>query len=283
MNLKLRLDAISGPAFRLIAGRVIGGVVSFAIPVVLARVLLPTAFGTYKQLFLIYMTLYGVAQLGAAESLYYFVPRKPGEAARSISNSLATLTLVGTLCILALYFARDRVAAWMEPAIATELPLLGLFLALTLISAAFEIVIVSRNKPAKAAIVYAASDIARTLSFVIPALAWRSLHAVLTGGVVFAGLRVAAMLGYFWVVFGRSIRLDGALWRRQWARTAVCDRGRDRCRSGECASVGRGHQIRRGGVCHLCRRLPSNSARRFDLHIDGERDDGQDGRGGDAR
>ena len=77
MNLKLRLDAISGPAFRLVAGRVIGGVVSFAIPVVLARVLLPTAFGTYKQLFLIYMTLYGVAQLGAAESLYYFVPRKP--------------------------------------------------------------------------------------------------------------------------------------------------------------------------------------------------------------
>ena len=218
MSLKLRLDAISGPAFRLVAGRVIGGVVSFAIPVVLARVLLPTAFGTYKQLFLIYMTLYGVAQLGAAESLYYFVPRKPGEAARSISNALATLTLVGTLCLLAVYFERDRVAVWMgNPAIATELPLLGLFLALTLISAAFEIVIVSRNEPAKAAIVYAASDIARTLSFVIPALAWRSLHAVLIGAVVFGGLRVAAMLGYFSVVFGRSMRLDGGLWRRQWA------------------------------------------------------------------
>ena len=32
-------------------------------------------FGTYKQLFLIYATLFGVAQLGMAESLYYFIPR----------------------------------------------------------------------------------------------------------------------------------------------------------------------------------------------------------------
>ena len=218
MTLKLRFDAISGPAVRLIAGRVIGGVVSFAIPVVLARVLLPTAFGTYKQLFLIYMTLYGVAQVGAAESLYYFVPRKPDEAPRSITNSVATLALAGTLCLVVLSIEKDRVAAWMgNPAIAAELPLLALFLTLTLISAAFEIVIISRNEPAKAALVYAASDIGRTAAFVIPAIAFRSVHAVLIGGVVFAALRVVAMLGYFWSVFGRSIRLDGALWRQQWA------------------------------------------------------------------
>ena len=218
MIFKLRLDSISGPAFRLVAGRVIGGVVSFAIPVVLARMLLPTAFGTYKQLFLIYMTLYGVAQLGAAESLYYFVPKKPAEAARSISNALATLTLVGSVCLTTLLLAGDRVAIWMgNPAIATELPLLALFLMLTLSSAAFEIVIVSRNEPAKAAVVYAASDIARTASFVIPAIAFRSLHAVLVGGVVFAALRVAAMLSYFWSVFGRDLKVDGLLWRQQWA------------------------------------------------------------------
>jgi len=150
MTFKPRLDGISGPAFRLVAGRVIGGVVSFAIPVVLARTLLPTAFGTYKQLFLIYMTMYGVAQLGAAESLYYFVPKKPAEAARSISNALATLTLAGTVSLTVLFVNRDRVAIWMgNPAIAPELPLLALFLTLTLISAAFEIVIVSRNEPAR--------------------------------------------------------------------------------------------------------------------------------------
>jgi O-antigen/teichoic acid export membrane protein len=218
MTFKLRLDSISGPAFRLVAGRVIGGVVSVAIPVALARTLMPAAFGTYKQLFLIYMTLYGVAQLGAAESLYYFVPKKPAEAARSIANSLATLTLVGAVCLTALYLTRDRVAIWMgNPAIASELPLLALFLTLTLISAAFEIVIVSRNEPAKAAMVYAASDITRTLSFVIPAILFHSLHAVLIGGVVYGAIRVTAMLGYFWSVFGRDLKLDGLLWWQQWA------------------------------------------------------------------
>ena len=218
MTLKFRLDAISGPAFRLVAGRVVGGVVSFAIPVVLARVLMPTAFGTYKQLFLIYMTLYGVAQVGAAESLYYFVPRKPAEAARSIANSLVTLSFVGALCLVALYVERDRIAGWMgNSVVAAELPLLALFLMLTLISAAFEIVIVSRNEAAKAAVVYAASDVTRTASFVIPAMAFGTLHAVLIGGVVFGALRVAAMLVYFSSVFGRSMRLDLVLWRQQWA------------------------------------------------------------------
>jgi O-antigen/teichoic acid export membrane protein len=86
-----------------------------------------------------------------------------------------------------------------------------------LISAAFEIVMVSRKEPAKAAIIYAASDIARTASFVIPAIAFRTLHAVLIGAAVFAALRVMTMLGYFWSVFGRAIRLDATLWRQQWA------------------------------------------------------------------
>ena len=218
MNLKLRFDTISGPAFRLVAGRVIGGVVSFAIPVVLARMLMPTAFGTYKQLFLIYMTLYGVAQMGAAESLYYFVPRKPAEAARSVANSLATLTLVGSVAVTLLYLERGRVAAWMgNPAIAAELPLLALFLALTLVSAAFEIVIVSRKQAAQAAVVYAISDVARTASFVVPALVLGSLRAVLIGAVVFAAIRVIAMAAYFWVMFGRELRLDLGLWRQQWA------------------------------------------------------------------
>ena len=46
----------------------------------LVRTFNQAEFGTYKQLFLIYGTLYGLAQFGMAESLYYFVPRKPQEA-----------------------------------------------------------------------------------------------------------------------------------------------------------------------------------------------------------
>ncbi len=177
-----------------------------------------SAFGTYKQLFLIYATLYGLAQLGAAESLYYFVPRQPAEAGRRIGNALVTLGLTGIACAAGLFFWRVSIAAWLSnAALAAQLPLLGVFLAFMLVGAAFEIVMVSRKAHATGAGVYAASDLARTALFIVPAFVVGSLRSVLVGAVVFAGLRLAAMLGYFWREFGRGFRIDTALWRSQLA------------------------------------------------------------------
>src|SRR5712691_11903036 len=108
-----RARAVSGPALRLVGGRIVGFVASFAIPVVLARIFNRAEFGTYKQLFLIYATLYGLAQLGMAESLYYFVPRQPAEAGRRVCNALVTLALAGMASLALLYFARAGIAAWL--------------------------------------------------------------------------------------------------------------------------------------------------------------------------
>ena len=211
-------DGISGPAFLLVAGRTVGFVAAFAIPVVLARTFDQAAFGTYKQLFLIFATFYGVAQLGAAESLYYFVPGKPEQAGRRVGNALVTLTLTGIACFLGLYFGRFAIASSLSnAALAAELPLLGLFLAFMLVGAAFEIVIVSRKEHKTGAAVYAVSDVVRTALFLVPAFVVGSLRSVLAGAVVFAGLRLAAMLVYFWRQFGRGFRMDVALWRSQLA------------------------------------------------------------------
>ena len=57
MTRSATVDSIFGPAFVLMAGRGLGFLVLFAVPVVLARVFDPAAFGTYKQVFLIYTTL----------------------------------------------------------------------------------------------------------------------------------------------------------------------------------------------------------------------------------
>ena len=91
------------------AGRTIGFVATFAMPVVLVRTFDQAAFGTYKQLFLIYGTLYGLAQLGVAESLYYFVPREP-EAGRHIANALVTLALAGLACLRVPVVGRAAIA-----------------------------------------------------------------------------------------------------------------------------------------------------------------------------
>jgi O-antigen/teichoic acid export membrane protein len=218
MNRLFPKDGTSRPALLLVAGRSAGFVASFAIPIVLARTFDPGAFGTYKQLFLIYTTLYGLAQIGAAESLYYFVPRGSGTAGRSVGNALATLALMGAVCLVVLYLTRGTIAAWLDNAdIAGYLPFIGVFLAFTLMTAAFEIVMVSRNEHLRAARTYAASDVVRTVLFILPALAIGTLRAVLVGAAAFATLRLGAMLTYLWREFGRELKLDATLWRNQLA------------------------------------------------------------------
>ena len=85
------MDTTVKPAAVLMSGRMIGIAVAFAIPVALARLFDQSEFGTYKQLFLVNATLYGIMQCGMAESLFYFVPSDPRRAGRYAMNALVVL------------------------------------------------------------------------------------------------------------------------------------------------------------------------------------------------
>ena len=136
---------MTGAAALLVVGRVIGLVASFAIGIVLARLFAQDVFGTYKQFFLVYMTLYGIAQFGMAESLYYFIPRNPSATGRYACNALVALALAGVGCALVLHARRDWIAAKLSnAALADYMWLAGLFLTFMLMSTVLEIVMVSR-------------------------------------------------------------------------------------------------------------------------------------------
>src|SRR5260221_13713387 len=138
-------ESTFGPVIWLMSGRAVGQVAAFLIPVVLARILDQATFGDYKRLFLLYGTAYGIAQLGFAESLYYFLPRNPGSAGRLATNAMLGLAVSGLGCLLLLVAARERIAGWLgDPALASDLPALGLFLLLMLCSAGLEIALVAR-------------------------------------------------------------------------------------------------------------------------------------------
>jgi O-antigen/teichoic acid export membrane protein len=209
------MDSSSRPAMLLVVGRSVGLAASFAIGIVLARLFDPAVFGTYKQFFLVYATLYGVLQLGMAESLYYFVPRQSQHTGRYVANAIAMLTAAGLLGTLGLYLAREAIGGWLTPELAGYVVPLGLFLTFTLASTVLEIVMVSRHRHLTAAVTYALSDIVRTALFVIPALAFTTLRAVFIGATVFAGLRMAATLAALWREFGPDLRIDLSLWRQQ--------------------------------------------------------------------
>jgi O-antigen/teichoic acid export membrane protein len=216
--LRTLIDPASSPAMLLVIGRSLGLATTFAIGIVFARVFSPADFGTYKQFFLVYATLYGLIQLGMAESLYYFVPRRAGETGRYVANAMLTLGLVGSVCLAVLYLGRFAIAGWFGNAeLAGYLPLLGVYLLLTLVTTVFEIVMISRKRHLMAAVTYAVSDTARTALFVIPALAFLSLRAVFIGAVAFTAIRLAVVLASFAREFGRDLRVDTALWREQLA------------------------------------------------------------------
>ncbi|HEX2667726.1 MAG TPA: polysaccharide biosynthesis C-terminal domain-containing protein [Gammaproteobacteria bacterium] len=206
------------PAFMLMSGRALGFVAAFAIPVVLVRLFDQAEFGTYKQLFLIYTTLYGIAQLGMAESLYYFLPMDPTARGRYVSNSLLALGAAGLACLALLWTGSHAVAAWFHnPALAAYIPQVGIYLLLMLMAAVFEIVMITRKHHGFAFGAYALSDLVRAGLFVLPGLLFHSLAAVFAGAVCFAALRLCTASLYLRREFPRQPAFDAGLMKKQLA------------------------------------------------------------------
>ncbi|MGH8369994.1 MAG: lipopolysaccharide biosynthesis protein, partial [Gammaproteobacteria bacterium] len=122
-----QVKSIFKPAIMLMSGRILGFVATFVIPLVLVRVFNKSEFGTYKQLFLIYTTLYGIAQLGMAESLFYFLPGAGSrQSGRYVFNAVWVLAVAGSLCFLLLWYLRVAIAHWFNnPALSGYIPLIG--------------------------------------------------------------------------------------------------------------------------------------------------------------
>ena len=85
-------------------------IATFAIGPILVRHFSVEEMGTYKTFFLVYMTMYGLAQLGMAESLYYFVPRAAGCIGRYVCNAALTLLVAGLACLALLWGFRVPIA-----------------------------------------------------------------------------------------------------------------------------------------------------------------------------
>ena len=107
-------DSVFKPALLLMSGRTVAFAATFFIPLVLARIFDPAQFGTYKQLFLIWGTVYYIAQVGMASSLYYFLPRAPRMAGSYVANSLLFLAAAGLVCLGALVVAAPNLGRWLR-------------------------------------------------------------------------------------------------------------------------------------------------------------------------
>jgi len=213
-----KAESVFKPALLLMSGRTLAFLATFFIPVVLTRIFDPGQFGTYKQLFLVYSTVFFTAQLGMATSLFYFLPSAPLDAGRYVANSLAFLAAAGMVGFGVLVVAAPQVGRSMSNGALTQyLPWIGLYLLLMMLSAALEIVLIARRKYLWASASYCLSDLARAAAFILPVLLFRRLDWLLRGAVLVAGLRTILTMLYFRSEFRGSFRIDLRLMRRQLA------------------------------------------------------------------
>ncbi len=211
-------ESVFKPALLLMCGRTLALAATFFIPIALARIFNPAQFGTYKQLFLVFSTVYLIAQLGMATSLYYFIPQAPRAAGRYAANSLIFLGIAGFICLAGIVVGAPRIAhSLSNPELTAYLPWMGAYVLFMMMSSALEIVLISRRRYIGASATYAISDMGRALALTLPVLLFRSMEGMLLGAVAVAFLRAVATFCYFKREFGADFVPDRALLRQQLA------------------------------------------------------------------
>jgi len=188
---------------------------TFAIPMVLARVLLPESYGTFKQAWLLSTTLFLVLPLGLNQSLVYFVPREPGKKRYWQSHALIITTALGAVAAaLLLGFGPLVASAFHNPELAIVMPYVAAFTAFKLAASCFDLAWMAEGRIKASAIVRVASEGFYTACMLAGALWTRSVEGAFVGVVIATFAKAAAC----WIAISAGgLRISPRDLRRQLA------------------------------------------------------------------
>lgn len=199
--------SINKQALTLIFGRGLSSSFTFLIPIVLARYLAPAEYGTYKQIFLIYASLFSILPFGMIQSLYYFVPKEPERMKAYLVQAFLFLQGSGLIALLFLAFFREGIARQLSnPGLSPYLFQMGLFIFLMLSSAYFEALLISSQKIGQAALLGFVSEATKTASMLIPLILTGRLSDLMWGMNLFAFCRFCFVFVYVFRSYSLSWR-----------------------------------------------------------------------------
>lgn len=190
--------SVFGASSPLVASRLLSAAVTMMLPLILARLLDPTAFGVYKQFFLVVATLLMLGQLGLTQSLYYFLPRGGTARGGYLVQSLAILWPLGALVGAGVWLAAPHLAGTLGGAelVALRAPL-ALTAAFMLMAAPLEAALTSDGRTGAAALSYVVTEASRAIALVAGArfgTRYLGPAALFWGAAAVAALRVAAVV-----------------------------------------------------------------------------------------
>ena len=209
-------DSILTRARPLLLARLAGALVTIAVPMVLARVLVPASYGTFKQAFLVSQTLALVLPMGLTQSLYYFVPREPAARHHFVAVTLWSHAALGALAGALLLAGAPLVhAQFRNPELDATLPWVAAFTALQLAAAPLDIAWNAAGRVGAAAVARVGTEIVRAAASVVAARVGGNVEAVVAG----ITAAMAARLAWTWIALGREhgLRTTADALRRQVA------------------------------------------------------------------
>jgi O-antigen/teichoic acid export membrane protein len=209
-------ESILTRARPLLAARLAGAALALAVPMVLARTLLPASYGTFKQAWLVSQTLALILPMGLTQSLYYFVPREPAVRDRYIAQTVwAHLMLGGLAAGLVLAgggFLHDR---FQNPELDDLLGWVAAFTGLFVAGAPLDMAWNACGRIGASALARLLTECARTGALVAGALATGTVRGALVGMTLATGARAVFSLAL--LAHGHGLRGSTALARRQIA------------------------------------------------------------------
>jgi len=209
-------DSILTRARPLLAARLAGAVLALAVPMVLARVLLPASYGTFKQAWLVSQTLALVLPMGLTQSLYYFVPRAPKDRDRYVAQTVWVLAALGVVAAALVLGARGFLARrFQNPELDGLLGWVAAFTGLLVAGSPLDVAWNAAGRIRAAAVARLGTELLRSGALVAGALAAGTVRGALVGMTLATGAR--ALVGF--VLLGRAHGLAGSagLLRRQIA------------------------------------------------------------------
>jgi O-antigen/teichoic acid export membrane protein len=200
----------------LMLGRGGATVLGFALPLILTRLLPQAEFGTYKQVWLVVTTGFHMLQLGLAQSLYYFLPRRDGRERAWLTHASVSLLILGGVCAVALYALRFTIAGgFANPELAEFGLSMALITMLTVASAPLEISLTAEGRVRTAAWIIFLSDFVRVAASIVPLLLGMGLRGFFWAYVLHGAVRFTLQCWFFFRRGRPSI--DWPLFREQLA------------------------------------------------------------------
>lgn len=211
--------SLSEQTFYLVLGRCLAFSLALLHPIILVRIFTKDEYGSYRQLLLIFSTIYPLGEMGITQGLFYFLPREPGKKDAVITQTLFFVVSLSTvLCGFLLIFKSAIASAFHNMEITPYIPLLGVYIFLMINSSFLETSMIAESRIKLASVVILVSQAIQSGAIIITAFLTRDILFVFYALILFSGVRFVFQCLYLVKTYRLSMKtIELGFWKRQLA------------------------------------------------------------------